>query len=352
MEVGPKLHPSCNPPQGSWNASIGGCECAGEWYGENCEKKHCADFNAETGAPDCSAHGMCVMGECFCATGWGKAPGSVGANVCKDPVCPVDCGQHGLCKDNLCVCQEGWQGPACREPKCQDDCTGHGTCTFTSANSPPECVCEYGFSPPNCAGVALYQKLAKCPNDCSGQGLCMDGRCLCTAGATGLDCSKVICAPGTNGPNCEYRDCPRDCSGYGVCFNGECACDNDHLGPDCSIPLQCYDACHQVCLGDLAGQRCEFCKGQCLTLASSPAVGKHSPMLARLSTLQTGSHDPHTGSNHTEARTQQKHLRSRHHHHREVSAVQMSHHAPKKAHHEEVSSVRVGHYQPEDMFRV
>jgi len=54
VEVGPKLHPSCNPPQGSWNASIGGCECAGEWYGENCEKKHCADFNAETGAPDCS----------------------------------------------------------------------------------------------------------------------------------------------------------------------------------------------------------------------------------------------------------------------------------------------------------
>lgn len=303
---------------------------------------------------------MCVKGECFCAAGWGLAPGKTGVNVCNDPVCPVECGDHGMCQDNLCVCQDGWTGPACREPKCIDDCSGHGTCTFVLANSPAECVCEYGFALPNCFNKALYKKLPSCPNECSGAGLCMDGRCLCMEGTTGLDCSGVVCPEGTSGPSCQYRACPRDCSGYGICFNGECSCDEFHLGPDCSIPRQCYEACHETCLADLAGQRCEFCKGQCLTLASNPVVGKHNPMLARLysaiqtsshnqttprlSTLQTATHNPKGRIHHiakvTVLRRQHKNRR----HHVEVSAVQTGHRSPKKAHHQEVSAVKIGHY--------
>lgn len=343
------LHPSCNPPYGQWNGTVGACDCGGRWFGENCENKHCPDFDAELQMPDCTAHGMCVKGECFCAAGWGLAVGAVGFNVCKDPVCPVDCGPHGLCQDNMCVCQDGWQGPACREPKCQDDCSGHGTCSFTLANSPAECVCEYGFSPPSCNTVALYSKLLKCPNDCTGNGLCMDGRCVCMSGTMGLDCSSVVCAEGSSGPSCEYKSCPRDCSGYGICFNGECGCDNDHLGPDCSIPKKCYGACHDVCLSNLAGAKCEFCKGQCLTLAASPLVGKHNPMLARLVTLQTAHHDPSTQSRNpilgSTAPTARQH-RLRRRHHEEVSAVQTGHHSP-RVHHAEVSAVKVGHYTPD-----
>jgi hypothetical protein len=92
-------------------------------------------------------------------------------------------------------------------------------------------------------------------------------------------------------------------------------------------------------LGDLAGSRCEFCKGQCLTLAASPLVGKHNPMLARLMTLQTGQNA--TGQS---PRHPSKHLR--HRHHDQVSAVQTGHHAPKTHHHAEVSTVKVGHYTP------
>merc|ERR1719478_471413 len=117
------------------------------------------------------------------------------------------------------------------------------------------------------------------------------------AGSTGVDCSSVVCPEGQSGPNCEYRACPRDCSGYGVCFNGECACDDDHMAPDCSIPRKCYDACHSVCMPDLTGSRCEFCKGQCLTLAMNPVVGNHNPMLARLYSF------PQITSNATAARS-------------------------------------------------
>jgi len=286
------LTPKCNAPYGEWDAEISACECKDPWYGEDCEKSHCYGYNETLGIPDCSAHGMCVAGECQCAAGWGLAlsvadqmSGGKGPNVCSDQVCPVDCGQHGMCQDNTCICQDGWQGPACREPKCPLDCSGHGTCTFTLANSPGECVCDYGFSAPDCASVALYSKLRTCPNDCSGNGLCMDGKCVCSAGSFGEDCAGVNCPEGSSGPSCQFHSCPRDCSGYGACFDGQCACDADHKGSDCSVPVICWDACSAICLPDLGSERCESCKGNCLTLGMNPVMGQHNPLTERLYTL-------------------------------------------------------------------
>lgn len=364
------LHPSCNPPYGKWNTTISVCECEARWFGESCEKKHCDDWDPDQDNADCSGHGMCVKGNCFCAAGWGKAKDTIGSNVCKDPVCAVDCGNHGICKDNVCVCQEGWQGPACREPKCQDDCNGHGTCTFTLANSPAECVCEYGWSLPTCATVSLYMTTKKCPNDCSGNGLCMNGQCVCQEGSSGVDCSEVQCPPGTVGPSCQFRACPRDCFGHGVCFNGECTCDKDHTAVDCSIPTKCFEACHAVCLPDLTSSRCEFCKGQCLTLSTNPVVGKHNPMLARLYTFIQGPNHTAPANSTSLVSAQPKHslaqtpnpnskqLEAPHRrlrrHHKEVSAVQTGHRAPThasksssqphRAHHTEVSAVKIGNY--------
>lgn len=337
------------------------CDCEEQWFGEDCENKHCPDWVKPDSPdalspPDCTGHGMCVQGTCFCAAGWGLTVGSAGANVCKDGVCPVDCGPHGMCNLNACVCQDGWKGPACREPDCADDCSGHGTCTFMTANSPAECICEYGFSPPNCESVALYSKLKHCLNDCSGNGLCMDGLCVCMSGFIGHDCSGVVCSPGFSGPSCQYHSCPNDCSGYGVCFNGECACDNDHLAMDCSIPKKCYDACHTVCLPDLSGSRCEFCKGQCLTLASNPVVGNHNPMLARLYSFPQVSASIPGAMSRKHAQTPSK-VKVAHHkrrHHKDtVSAVQTGNHMPTtKRRHTEVSTVKVGHYYDPSLLSV
>jgi len=343
--VGMAMHPNCNAPFGLWDKSISACECQGKWYGDNCQNKHCADYNETAGNPDCSGHGMCLKGECFCAAGWGKKLGNlglerisllqnvtearvfeiadsnvsqVGGNVCLDPVCPIDCGAHGMCQDNLCVCQDGWKGPACREPKCTNDCSGHGTCTFMLPNSPGECNCQYGFSGNDCNHVAFYQKLTKCPNDCSGNGLCMNGKCACQPGSFGVDCNQVACAKGTTGPNCEFKQCPSDCNGNGACNkNGKCACKAAYTAVDCSIPVKCFEACHTVCLPSLKSQRCEVCKGNCLTLSINPVIGHHNPMSARLNTLQ---------------KTAQ--VKVMHRHHKELSAVSVkkTHH-----HHKEVS---------------
>jgi hypothetical protein len=342
------FHPNCGAPvAGTWNATTELCQCNGKYYGDNCQNLHCADWNETAGIPDCSGNGMCVEGKCFCAAGWGIALGTVGVNVCADPVCPVDCGLHGMCKENSCVCQDGWQGPACREPKCQNDCWGHGTCTFTLVNSPAECQCDYGFVGADCSGVALYQKLASCSNDCSGNGLCMNGKCVCSEGSSGVDCSGTICPAGRSGAKCDQIACPRDCMGYGMCFNGECSCDNDHTGLDCSIPMKCYDACYELCLPNLESPRCEFCKGQCLTALDGNSIGKHNPMLSRLYSLadlsSAGSEESADDSrqNSTAPEAPRQRLRRQH---KEVSAVQTTNHLPRK-HHHEVSSVKIGSFR-------
>jgi len=278
--------PDCNSPHGAWDAASRKCLCKGSYYGSNCEHSHCSDWNEELGHPDCSNHGMCVYEQCLCSQGWGLAKGRPGPNVCADMVCPIDCGEHGMCREGVCVCQEGWQGPACREPKCANDCSGRGVCAFAGSapHAPAQCMCDFGYSPPDCAVQALYVKLPSCVNDCSGRGLCMNGRCVCSEGFDSVDCSRRTCPTGTMGPSCEFNECPRDCSGRGLCLNGECACDNEHMGPDCSIPTQCYESCGSTCLADLAGARCEFCKGHCLTMGNH-GLGRHYPLLERLSTV-------------------------------------------------------------------
>lgn len=280
----------CNSPHGKYEQDLGACVCTRPYYGKDCENMHCADWKEDSGLPDCSGNGNCVMGECICAAGFGLAPGKEGPNVCADVACAVDCGAHGMCKDNQCVCQEGWQGPACRLPKCVNDCSGHGSCYFLSADSLGECVCDYGYALPDCARPALYTKIAACPNACSGNGLCFMGKCTCTSGFSGIDCSKASCPEGQSGPNCEFSACPRECDGKGLCFGGQCICQEGHMGMDCSLPVQCYEACGEHCLVGLHNEKCEFCKGQCLTLAGS-VLGRHDPLAESMSSLEL-SHKP------------------------------------------------------------
>lgn len=267
--------PDCNTPNGKWNATTEICVCEHMWHGERCELQHCAGWDEEKGTVDCNGNGMCLKGQCLCAAGWGrKEPGEMD---CVDRVCEFDCGEHGECQDGECVCQHGWQGPICRLPACENECSGHGLCTFVTPDSPGQCNCDYAWAGSDCSRQAFWEGLPTCPNDCSGNGLCFNGRCVCTEGFKGLDCSERLCADGRMGPKCELASCPRDCVGKGLCLGGTCVCDAGHTAVDCSMPVMCYDACKDVCLNDLASERCEFCKGSCITLKLPGVIGHHNP---------------------------------------------------------------------------
>merc|ERR1712072_850709 len=99
--------------------------------GADCsERRYCPN--------NCSAHGMCHNGNCFCDPGYNGTSCSIypgclpGGNV-------PDCNDHGMCSHGRCFCQPGWSGDACdKNPekevseKCVErnglPCAGHGIC--------------------------------------------------------------------------------------------------------------------------------------------------------------------------------------------------------------------------------
>eukprot|EP00064_Thunnus_orientalis_P011648 superscaffoldBa00001700_g11679 len=112
------------------------------------------------------------------------------------------------------------------------------------------------------AGCSIKPKIDECPNECSDQGRCVDGKCVCFPGFSGLDCSdsncpgncnnngkcvngQCVCDPGFTGPKCLQRSCPDNCNNQGRCVNGncnnkgrcvngQCVCDDGFAGQDCS----------------------------------------------------------------------------------------------------------------------
>uniref|UniRef100_A0A3Q3FZI1 N-acetylglucosamine-1-phosphodiester alpha-N-acetylglucosaminidase n=1 Tax=Labrus bergylta TaxID=56723 RepID=A0A3Q3FZI1_9LABR len=68
----------------------------------------------------------------------------------------ANCSGHGECVDGRCWCQQGWQGDACDSLVCQQaDCEPHGVCTAGG------CVCDAGWRGKNCsqAGHCLANQM-------------------------------------------------------------------------------------------------------------------------------------------------------------------------------------------------
>jgi len=242
----------------------------------------CPGFNETAGIEDCFGHGMCALGECHCAPGWGT-PSEAGtalpkgpAEACESRVCPSACSAHGTCTEGTCVCLGGWAGDTCHRPDCPNKCSAHGTCAFwAGSDSPGECECYPGFSGGDCSLAETTQR--QCPNNCNGNGLCLDGRCVCSDGFRGPDCGEPVCSdPLRLGPECDIHRCTNDCQGQGLCFNGACECWDTWYGQDCGIPRDCLEACGHVCDADSRTPHCSSCLGDCETLLAGNNVGKHS----------------------------------------------------------------------------
>lgn len=104
--------------------------------------KCCSLFLADCPDPNCSGHGACIQGKCYCKAGWqGERCNQVDEQVYR---CLPGCSDHGTYDLELarCSCEEHWTGVDCSQPSCKIDCGPHGSCeqggcrlvTFPSLN--------------------------------------------------------------------------------------------------------------------------------------------------------------------------------------------------------------------------
>jgi hypothetical protein len=106
-----------------------------------------------------------------------------------------------------------------------------------------------------------------------------------------------------------------------LCMNGKCACWLGFSGVDCSIPSNCLEPCQNVCRADTTSEKCKYCVGQCETVSKHLVMGVHNPFDDLETTLLQ-----HPTENST---------KTHHHHHKEVSTSLLQT-APSHHHHEEV----------------
>ncbi|XP_073841078.1 multiple EGF like domains draper isoform X3 [Musca autumnalis] len=168
------------------------------------------------------------------------------------PKCDEKC-VHGVCvAPNKCKCEHGYGGPSC-------DISVH--C---------ETNCKPGFYGENCDQVCRCKNNSSCDPD--------TGRCICSAGWTGEDCSKP-CDEGFYGNGCKEK-CPTIVHGNKSCdhITGEIRCRDGYIGltcehpcptgyygPGCTKKCNCYHGgeCNHIsgvcqCMPGWTGQSCNM----------------------------------------------------------------------------------------------
>ncbi|XP_041046049.1 N-acetylglucosamine-1-phosphodiester alpha-N-acetylglucosaminidase isoform X3 [Carcharodon carcharias] len=126
-----------------------------------------------------------------------RCPRAVSTVVCiHEPECvPADCSGHGDCLLGDCYCTGFWSGPACNLLNCgPSNCTLHGIC------SEGGCLCDAGWMGTNCSDV--------CPNGFYGDGCSQKCHCINDGNCDHIH-GTCSCLPGYRGDFCEQvHQCP------------------------------------------------------------------------------------------------------------------------------------------------
>jgi len=168
----------------------------------------------------CSGHGTCGEdGVCKCYDNWGLGL-SHDSGDCSDRICPFDiawvdtpdklgqhhnyeeCSARGLCDRTTgsCDCFPGYEGKACQRTVCPNSCSGHGQCAYIEDlpyqsttfdwynNYYPSSIVLKNFLPQDyhTVGSTHYWDNHKTRG------------CVCDPEWGDVDCSKRICAYGTD----------------------------------------------------------------------------------------------------------------------------------------------------------
>ncbi|XP_029475699.1 LOW QUALITY PROTEIN: scavenger receptor class F member 2 [Rhinatrema bivittatum] len=231
------------------NQQTGRCLCQAGWWGRSCNTQcscnssPCDQFTGRCQCkerrwgPRCENFCQCFRGKCNQLDGTCACEPGYRGKLCREP-CPAGlygqgcrkwCGQ---CKeqqpctvaDGRCItCEAGWNGTKCDQvcspgfygegcekvcPPCKEGYTCNhidGKCSHCNPGwmgDRCELKCRNGTYGENCAFI--------CSNCFSGDCHFETGKCLCSAGSSGLYCN-LTCSAGQFGVNCEqFCDCRDD----------------------------------------------------------------------------------------------------------------------------------------------
>jgi len=198
-------------------------------------------------AHDCSGHGDCVLGYCFCFDGY------YGLD-CSNTSCPGDyCYYDSITWKQVCrhCCNSNSLDPDDVGNIFEEKRSRKVACSATEVGV-ENGICD-GFGHCQCRPPMIGDdcSIRDCPNDCSAHGVCAmeypQARCICEPKWTGEDCSSITCLN-----NCSYP--------WGECNDGVCDCKpimnpyNNTMvyayyeGPDCSY-ITPYAASHRALPG-------------------------------------------------------------------------------------------------------
>lgn len=154
--------------------------------------------------------------------------------------CSRNCSDHGSCFYGFCFCDDGWYGVDCSNVSCPGD-----FCFYDPLTHVQHCdhCCHASYIHEDGDVYVPNERKVPCDHDHPGEshGICDGfGRCQC--------------APPFVGEDCSMRDCLNNCSGHGLCSLeypiSRCICDDVYGGFDCS---------ERLCLNN-----CSYPNGECV----------------------------------------------------------------------------------------
>lgn len=161
--------------------------------------------------------------------------------------CPLNCSDHGTCIYGRCFCDNGYWGLDCSNTSCPGD-----FCYYDPVTHVQECqhCCHAVY---NYTDGDLYEHdYRKLPCDFNHPGVSTG---ICDGFGT------CQCAPPFVGDDCSIRDCPNQCNGHGTCSleypTSRCICDDGWTALDCS---------QRLCLNN-----CSYPNGECIGTVCSCA---------------------------------------------------------------------------------
>jgi hypothetical protein len=136
--------------------------------------------------------------------------------------CPKNCSLHGQCSYGSCFCDDGYYGVDCSNSSCPGD-----FCYYDAMNV-QHCThcCSATYEQGDNSSYLFNRRKTPCSLQHKGEshGVC-DGFGMC------------MCAPPFIGDDCSMRDCQGNCSGHGDCSveypHSRCLCDTGWTGLTC-----------------------------------------------------------------------------------------------------------------------